>query len=87
MLSLAMVSTLIMTESAPIDFEKTLEKLNAQVKRLESGELTLEEALKSFEEGVRLTRSCQEYLSAAEKRVEILSKTNGENSNPEFKPF
>lgn len=57
-----------------LTFEASLEKLQVAVKRLESGELSLEEALKQFEEGVKLTRACQEYLSAAEKKVEILVK-------------
>lgn len=63
-------------------FEAALEQLQITVKRLESGELTLEQSLQHFEEGVRLTRSCQEQLSAAEKRVEILM-----NAKPEFQPF
>jgi exodeoxyribonuclease VII small subunit len=60
-------------------FEVALEKLQSNVKRLESGELSLEESLKQFEEGVKLTRICQEYLSAAEQKIEILTKgTSGE---------
>ena len=63
-------------------FEAAMEKLQATVKRMESGELSLEDSLKSFEEGVRLTRLCQERLSAAERRVEILM-----NGKPELQPF
>ena len=65
-------------------FEKSLETLQATVKKLESGELTLEQALKSFEEGVRLARQCQEYLGEAEKRVEVLTQANPE---PKLEPF
>jgi exodeoxyribonuclease VII small subunit len=61
-------------------FETAFEQLQAAVKKLESGELSLEQSLKQFEEGVRLTRLCQEYLTAAEQRVEILMKSNSEGS-------
>jgi exodeoxyribonuclease VII small subunit len=76
-----------MTEAAPAQsFEAALERLQSTVKRLESGELTLEESLKHFEEGVKLTRGCQEQLSAAEKRVELLMKANADGST-ELQPF
>jgi exodeoxyribonuclease VII small subunit len=61
------------------NFEGALEKLQNAVKKLESGELSLEQSLQQFEEGVRLTRLCQQYLLTAEQRVEILMKTNSEN--------
>lgn len=63
------------TENEP-DFEKALERLQLVVRQLESGELSLEQALKSFEEGVRLTRVCQERLTAAEQKVELLLKAS-----------
>lgn len=75
-----------MTEAQNPSFENALEQLQATVKRLESGELTLEDSLKHFEEGVRLTRACQEQLGAAEKRVEILMKANADGSS-ETQPF
>jgi exodeoxyribonuclease VII small subunit len=71
-------------------FEAALEQLQNTVKKLESGELTLEQSLQQFEEGVRLTRICQEQLSAAEKRVEILMKVGtSESGEPkaELQPF
>ncbi len=61
-------------QTGQITFETALEQLQQTVKRLESGELGLEDALKNFEEGVRLTRICQEHLSAAEQRVELLTQ-------------
>lgn len=54
--------------------EKSLEELEALVTRLESGELPLEQALKEFEQGVKLTRQCQAALQEAEQKVEILLK-------------
>ena len=54
--------------------EKSLEELEALVARLESGDLPLEQALKEFEHGVKLTRQCQAALQEAEQKVEILLK-------------
>jgi exodeoxyribonuclease VII small subunit len=53
-------------------FEDALEKLEGIVKKMETGELTLEESLKAFEEGIRLTRLCAGKLDEAERKVEIL---------------
>lgn len=59
-------------------FEDAFQKLEAIVKRLEDGNLSLEESLKAFEEGVRLSRFCSKKLDEAEKKVEILLKdSNG----------
>ncbi len=73
------------TETAPT-FESALDQLQQTVKKLESGELSLDQALKSFEEGVRLTRFCQEQLSTAEKKVELLMKVNPDGTT-ETQPF
>lgn len=59
-------------------FESALDELQKKVKKLEQGDLPLEEALTAFEEGVRLVRQCQEKIQAAEKRVEILTKVNAD---------
>lgn len=55
-----------------LDLEKSLQELEAIVSRLEQGDLTLEDALKQFEQGVALTRACQQALAEAEQKVEIL---------------
>ncbi|AFT69152.1 Exodeoxyribonuclease 7 small subunit [Alloalcanivorax dieselolei B5] len=52
--------------------EESLDNLEALVERMESGEMTLEESLRAFEEGVKLTRQCQQALSRAEQKVQIL---------------
>jgi exodeoxyribonuclease VII small subunit len=57
-----------------VDFEQSLAELEAVVEKLEHGELPLEDALKQFERGIELARSCQASLKAAEQRVEILLK-------------
>jgi exodeoxyribonuclease VII small subunit len=56
------------------EFEKSLTRLEEVVKRLESTDLSLDEAMKLFEEGVKLSRECQKQLEEAEGRVEILLK-------------
>lgn len=55
-------------------FEKDLEKLEKIVEALEEGELSLDDSLKKFEEGITLGRRCEKALSAAEKKIEILMK-------------
>lgn len=62
------------------DFETALSELEALVQRMEGGELSLEDSLKEFERGVKLTRFCQEALKVAEQRVKLLG-TNGEESD------
>jgi len=54
------------------DFEQALGELERLVERLERGDLPLEEALRTFERGVELTRHCQSSLKAAQQKVEIL---------------
>lgn len=59
-------------KKAPLDFEHSFSELQQLVERLERGELALEEALNCFEQGVRLTRDCQNALNLAEQRVQTL---------------
>ena len=55
-----------------MDFEKKLQKLEEIVANMEKGDLSLENSLKSFEEGVTLSRQCNEQLNEAEQKVKIL---------------
>ena len=55
-------------------FEQSLNDLETIVKKLEDGDLPLEESLKLFEEGVKLSRECRERLTSAERRIEVLRK-------------
>ncbi len=66
-------------------FEDALNKLEKIVSQLEEGDISLEESLKLFEEGIRLSRICNQKLDEAEKRVEILIK--GEDGTLKTKPF
>lgn len=61
-------------------FESSLQDLEKIVRKLEDGEMSLEESLKLFEDGVRLSRECQERLNQAERRIEILLAD--EDGNP-----
>ncbi len=54
------------------DFETSLKKLEQIVSDLENGELPLEESIKTFEEGVKLTKHCQNLLSKAEIKIQKL---------------
>ncbi|HKS66466.1 MAG TPA: exodeoxyribonuclease VII small subunit [Candidatus Acidoferrales bacterium] len=56
------------------EFEKSLARLEEVVKRLESADLSLDEAMSLFEEGIKLSRECQRKLEEAEGKVEILLK-------------
>jgi len=55
-------------------FEKSLEKLEYLVEQMESGELNLEEMIKSFEEGSKLVEKCSEKLNQVEQKIEKLIK-------------
>ena len=69
------------------DFERALARLEEVVRRLESPQLSLDEAMKLFEEGVALSRECQKQLEQAEGRVEILlKKADGKLAAEPFEP-
>jgi exodeoxyribonuclease VII small subunit len=65
-----------MSQPKPKNFETSLEELERIVRQLEQGELTLEKSLELFEQGVKLSRECQERLNQAERRIEILMRDN-----------
>ncbi len=65
-------------------FEEAMAKLEALVRKMETGDMTLEESLKAFEEGIRLSRLCASRLDDAERRVEMLIS---ENSNVTVQPL
>ena len=72
------------TSPAPIDktelsFESAMTELEALVTKIETGNLSLEDSLKEFENGIKLSRICQSALKDAEHRVKILS--DGDDNN------
>jgi len=69
-----------------VAFEAALEELEGLVERMEEGELSLEESLKTYERGIELSRACQKSLDAAEQRIRILSEKDGETEPGSFQP-
>jgi exodeoxyribonuclease VII small subunit len=65
-----------MTETSIKDFEGAIAELETIVKRLEEGDLPLEQSLALYERGVRLSRFCHARLEEAERRIEILNERN-----------
>jgi len=80
-------SEILMTtnEPQPRTFEASLEALEQIVRELEEGDLALEKSLELFEQGIRLSRECQERLSQAERRIEVLLRDN--QGRPVVAPF
>lgn len=60
------------------DFESSLKRLEDIVRQMEQGDMPIEDALKYFEEGVSLTRDCQQTLDKAEQKVKVLVESRGE---------
>ena len=69
----------VMTDKQVGDFETTLTELESLVTRMEQGNLSLEESLASFEQGILLTRRCQTSLQQAELKIQMLVDAD---SNP-----
>ena len=67
-----------------INFEKTFTELEELDKKMEGGDLSLEESLKYFERGILLTKNCQQALNKAEQKVRILLEKNNENNLESF---
>tara|TARA_B100001105_G_scaffold187102_1_gene151676 strand:- start:794 stop:1030 length:237 start_codon:yes stop_codon:yes gene_type:complete len=73
-----------MVKKNTLNLEKSLSKLEKIVGELEVGELPLETAMKKFEEGVKLTRTCQTFLKDAEQKVKILIKKSKNNDELQY---
>ena len=71
-------------KTTPLNFEEALASLEALVEAMEDGNLSLEESLKAFEQGIRLTRECQAALEQAEQKVQLLVR---EGQLPEAVPY
>ena len=61
-----------MTKKDTVNFETSLKKLEKIIEKLEDGEISLEDSVKSFEEGIGLVKECQKQLSQAELKVKKL---------------
>ena len=71
-------------KTAKFNFEESLSNLEALVEAMEEGDLSLEESLKAFEQGIKLTRECQAALDQAEQKVQWLVK---DGQLPAAEPF
>jgi exodeoxyribonuclease VII small subunit len=69
----------------PLNFEATLTELETMVEKMAKGQLSLEDSLKNFEQGIALTRQCQEALKEAEQKVQILINQNDSFQSVPFK--
>ena len=67
-----------------LNFEQSIQQLETMVANLEQGELSLEESLAIFEQGIKLTRECQQQLATAEQKVSLLI---GDNENMQLVDF
>ena len=67
-----------------VDFEQSLGALQTLVERLESGNMSLEESLGAFEQGVTLPRECQQALTQAEQKVALLLDQDGHLTSEPF---
>lgn len=75
------------TKSAELSFEKAMERLEAIVEEMESGKMPLEELLVRYEEGMKLVKVCQERLSRAEQKIEIITRDHaGKVAVKNFEP-
>ena len=73
-----------MTRKKTFDFEKSLNELEKLVHRMESGNLSLEDSMTAFEQGIALTRQCQQALKQAEQKVQLLMEKNGQVITEDF---
>jgi exodeoxyribonuclease VII small subunit len=69
-----------------IDFDKSLKRLERIVQELEQGDISLDDALKKYEEGIELARGCSRMLKEAKTRVEKLVKKEGSLISEQFEP-
>ena len=69
-----------------INFEEAMKKLEQITAELEKGDLSLDEAVKKFEEGIKLSKECNKILEESEKRINILINNDGNITEENFLP-
>ena len=77
---------LVTKTTKAIDFEQQLESLEALVASLETGDLSLEDSMQSFEQGIKVARECQKALKEAEQKVEVLTRQGNELVSDHYSP-
>lgn len=74
-------------QAAELNFEKAMDRLEAIVEQMESGKLPLEDLIVRYEEGMNLVKVCQERLTSAEQKIEMIARNNaGKPVVKDFKP-
>lgn len=76
----------VVAKRKKLSYEEAVTELESLVARLEQGDISLEESLKLYENGVLLTRDCQESLQAAEQKVQMLLQQSSQSKLVDFKP-
>ena len=67
-----------------VDFETNIEKLEKIVGELENEDLNLEDSIKKFEEGMKISKECNKFLEEAEKKITVLIEENGDVTEEDF---
>ena len=73
------------TKPSELNFEKAMDRLEAIVEQMETGKLPLEDLIVRYEEGMNLVKVCQERLTSAEQKIEIIARNN--TGKPVIKNF
>ncbi len=79
------MSNQVKKPAAEANFEQAMQRLEAIVEQMESGELPLEDLIVRYEEGMKLVKVCQERLASAEQRIEIITRNSA--GKPVVKKF
>lgn len=72
--------------SEKINFEEAMKQLEDIANELEKGDLTLDESVNKFEDGMKLSKKCNDFLDSAEKKITMLINDNGEIKEENFVP-
>lgn len=68
-----------------MNFEAQLSELQDSLRRLEAGELSLDESLREYERGLKMLRACYDYLDKAERKIELLARSeDGKTERQDF---
>ncbi len=67
-----------------LNFETSMENLEKIVQELEKGDLNLDDSIKKFEEGMKISKDCNKFLEEAEKKITVLINENGNITEEEF---
>ena len=73
-------------EEKEINFEEAMKQLENIANELEKGNLSLDESVNKFEEGMKLSKKCNDFLDKAEKKITMLINNDGEIKEEEFTP-